>query len=150
MQLNRVLNAVDEYAKVEIRTNLESASPHRIILMMLDGAIEKLALGRGAMQSGKTAEKGANISWAISIIDGLRASLNIDQGGQIAQNLDQLYDYMGRTLVDANLHDNPNAVTEVIQLLQEIRAGWAGITPEENGGALSTVNNIGPNAVGVG
>jgi len=96
-------HAFDQYASVNLRTNIESASPHRIILLLLEGAIEKIRIARLAMQQGKIADKGANITWTISIIDGLRASLNIEQGGEIAVNLDRLYDYMGRALTEANL-----------------------------------------------
>ena len=76
------------------------------------------------MQRGEIALKASHISWAISIIDGLRMSMDKDSGGEIAQNLDSLYDYMGRRLVEANLHNNIEILNEVAGLLLEIKLAW--------------------------
>jgi flagellar protein FliS len=142
------LNAAGNYASVGLRTDVETASPHRLILLLLDGALEKLRTARLAMQHGNIADKGAQISWAISIIDGLRASLDIEQGGEVASNLDRLYDYMGRTLVESNLHDDPGKIDEVERLLSEIRVGWKGIEHEVDGpGGATAENQLGSNAV---
>ena len=142
--------AADEYARLGLRTSIESASPHRLILMLIEGADDKLRLAHRAMQTGEVAAKGANISWAISIIDGLRASLNLERGGEIAANLDSLYDYMSRTLLAANLHNDLGKLEEVGQLLNEIRQAWKGIEHQVDGDGSSKSNNdIGPNAVAV-
>ena len=108
-----VLSAVDKYARLGLQTNVETASPHRLILLLLDGALEKLRSARLALDRGDIAAKGSNIGWAMSIIDGLRASLNLAQGGQVAANLDALYDYMTRTLLQANLHNDADKLIEV-------------------------------------
>jgi flagellar protein FliS len=79
------------------------------------------------MQRGNIAEKGANISWAISIIEGMRASLDLDAGGDIARNLNDLYDYMGRRLLEANMRNDAKALDEVMSLLREIKTGWDAI-----------------------
>ncbi|MEQ8493181.1 MAG: flagellar export chaperone FliS [Gammaproteobacteria bacterium] len=141
--------AVDQYARLSLRTDIESASPHRLILMLLEGGIEKIRAARLALQRGGIADKGANISWAISIIDGLRASLNLEQGGQLAANLDNLYDYMARTLVEANLHNDPARLDVVENLMQEIRAGWKGIENQVGQAPHAHDNAIGPNAVAI-
>ena len=147
---SNVFSAVDEYARLGLRTNIETATPHRIILLLVDGALEKLRIARLAMRQGSIAEKGANISWTISIIDGLRASLNLDEGGDIASNLDRLYDYMGRTLIASNLTNDVAKLNEVEQLLQQLRSGWIGIENEIDGAAgASAHNEIGHNAVGI-
>jgi flagellar protein FliS len=143
-------NAVDQYARLGLRTDIESASPHRLILLLLDGGIEKIRAARLALERGAVADKGANISWAISIIDGLRASLNMEQGGQLASNLDNLYEYMSRTLLEANLHNDRARLDLVEGLLQEVRAGWKGIEAQigqQGGGAT---NEVGPTAMGLG
>jgi flagellar secretion chaperone FliS len=146
-----ILNAVDEYARLGLRTDIETASPHRLILLLLDGAIDKIRAARLAMQRGNIPEKGANTSWAISIIDGLRASLNVDKGGDLALNLDQLYDYMVRTLVEANLKSDARKLDEVEALLAEVRSAWRAIESEVEGPAASpTQNEIGATAVVVG
>lgn len=148
--MNQQASAVSQYARVNLRTNIESATPHRIILMLLDGAIEKIRFAGHAMKQGKIADKGANISWTISIIDGLRASLNIEQGGEIAANLDNLYEYMARTLTEANLHNDQAKLDTVEYLLKEIRAGWKGIEQEVEHTRGPVANDISPSAVGVG
>ena len=144
-------SAVDEYARLGLRTNIETASPHRLILLLLDGALDKIRAARLALQRGNVAAKGSNIGWAMSIIDGLRASLNLEQGGQLAANLDSLYDYMTRTLLEANLHNDLARLDEVERLMQEIRAGWKGIEAEVERGVRPPADNaIGPTAVLIG
>lgn len=144
-----VTNAVDEYARLGLRTDVETASPHRLILLLIDGAIDKVRIARLAMQRSNIAEKGSNISWAISIVDGLRASLNIDQGGDLAVQLDLLYDYMTRTLAEANLRDDRAKLDEVEMLLNEIRSGWKGIEAEVEASG-PTQNNVGSSALAIG
>jgi flagellar protein FliS len=148
MSRMNAFQAVDQYARLGLRTDVETASPHRLILLLLDGAVDKLRLARMALDQGRVADKGASISWAISIIDGLRASLDIERGGELAVNLDRLYDYMTRTLVTANLDNDAAKVDEVARLLGEIRTGWKAIESQVDGaGRRPAVNEIGPNAV---
>jgi flagellar protein FliS len=144
-------SAVDQYARLALRTDIETASPHRIILLLLDGAQEKIRPAKLTMKNGDIAPKCANISWAISIIDGLRASLNLELGGEIAANLDRLYDYMALTLTQANLDNDVDKLSEIETLLRELRAGWKGIESEVGNSQGSTVHNdVGSMAVGLG
>ena len=115
---------MDQYKSVGVHADVESASPHRLIQMLMEGALEKINLAKGYVQRGEIALKASHISWAISIIDGLRMSMDKDSGGEIAQNLDSLYDYMGRRLVEANLHNNIEILNEVAGLLLEIKLAW--------------------------
>ena len=137
----KALNAIDEYTRLALRTNIETASPHRLILLLMDGALDKLRAARTALARGNIAAKGSNITWAMSIIDGLRASLNHERGGQIAANLDALYDYMIRTLVTANLHNDDNKLGEVERLMGEIRSGWKGIESQVEGSKSKLIQN---------
>lgn len=138
---SNALSGIDEYTRLALRTDVETASPHRLILLLMDGAIDKLRAARAAMTRGNIAAKGTNITWAMSIIDGLRASLNLERGGQIAANLDALYDYMIRTLVTANLHNDDTKLGEVERLLGEIRSGWKGIESQVERGKPAIVQN---------
>jgi len=124
--------AANQYAQVSAQTGVEAAAtdPHRLIQMLMEGALEKIAVAKGFMENNNIAEKGRHISWAISIIDGLRLSLDKEKGGEIAENLDALYEYMTHRLVEANLHNDPAFLTEVASLLNEIKSGWDAI-PEE-------------------
>ena len=124
MNTTKFTNAVKQYSQVGVASGVEQASPHRLIQMLMEGAIDRLAIAKGAMERKETAHKGAHISWAISIIDGLRASLDKNAGGEIAQNLDDLYDYMIRRLVRANMEDNPDLLDEVLSLLRSIKDAW--------------------------
>lgn len=106
------------------------ASPHQLVCMLMDGALERIVQARAAMEHHLTARKGERIGKAISIIDSLRASLNPDRGGEVAANLAALYDYMVRRLLHANLNDDLDALDEVQRLLKEIKAGWDGIAEQ--------------------
>jgi flagellar secretion chaperone FliS len=107
-----------------------SASPHRIIQMLMAGAMEKIAKAKGHMINGDLAETGSQISWAISIIDGLRMSLDKSVDSEITKNLDDLYEYMNLQLLQANLKKDPKLLDEVTNLLKDIKSGWDGIAKE--------------------
>ena len=116
-----------QYRKVGVQSNVETATPHKLIEMLLDGALSKLHLARGLMEQKQIAAKGEQISWALAIIDGLKAALDLTAGGEVAANLDALYDYLMRRLVVANLDNDVAVLDEVARLLNEIRLGWNGI-----------------------
>jgi flagellar protein FliS len=107
--------------------------------MLLDGALDKISIANGHMKRGEVAQKGAHISWAISIIEGLRTSLNIESGGELAGNLDRLYEYASQRLVEANLRNDPALLDEVQGLLAEVRAGWQDIQPPGSAMAFSKI-----------
>lgn len=131
MNMTLKINALDQYKKVSVQSaGIESASPHRLIQMLMEGALEKLAIAKGHMQQGNIAAKGENISWAIAIIDGLKTSLDKSAGGEIAENLDALYEYMQTRLLQANVENSVEMLDEVTKLILSIKDGWDNI-PEE-------------------
>lgn len=105
-----------------------AGDPLQLILRMMDGALDRIAAARGHMGRQETAAKGEAIGHAIGIIDGLRTALDKERGGAIAANLESLYDYMMRRLVEANFRNKPAQLDEVAGLLVEIRSSWAAIT----------------------
>ena len=116
------------YAKVGVETGVTSASPHRLIVMLYDGALVAVSSAMQHMKTGNVAEKGKSVSKAILIIDsGLRASLNKEAGGAIALNLDSLYEYMSTQLLQANLNNQPELLEEVYGLLLELKNAWDAI-----------------------
>ena len=122
-------DALDGY-KQGIRSEVETASPHRLIQMLMQGALEKIAIAKGFMQQQGVqaiAAKGEQITWAISIIDGLKVSLDKSTGGDIADNLESLYVYMIKRLMEANLHNKIEYLDEVAGLLKEIKSSWDAI-----------------------
>ncbi|WP_297526461.1 flagellar export chaperone FliS [Thiohalobacter sp.] len=127
------MGKAQQYARIGTASEVMSASPHRIVQLLLEGALEKVARARGFMELGNVAEKGRHIGLAISVIEGLQASLDKERGGDIARNLDELYDYMSRRLVEANLRDDTAILDEVAGLLREIKSAWDAIPTEMRG-----------------
>jgi flagellar protein FliS len=115
---------VSQYGKVAVGTETSFASPHRLIQMLMEGALDKIAFARGQIERKDYAEKGRNITWAISIIQGLSESLDMESGGEIAANLEGLYDYMVRCLVVANKDNDIAKLDEVASLLKEVKQAW--------------------------
>jgi len=103
------------------------ADPHRLIQMLFEGALERIAIARGAMGQGNVRVKGEKLGQAINIIGGLRGSLDHTQGADLSERLDALYEYMNRRLLEANLRNDPDALDEVIRLLREVKSGWDAI-----------------------
>lgn len=136
MNMAKLHSAVKQYNQVGVVSGVEQASPHRLIQMLMQGAIEKVAMAKGFMLRKDIANKGSHISWAISIIDGLRSSLDMDSGGEIAQNLDDLYEYMTRRLIRANVENNPDILDEVSSLLNSIKEAWNAMPPEHTVASL--------------
>ncbi|UGQ45205.1 flagellar export chaperone FliS [Massilia endophytica] len=131
---------VNAYAKVGLETGVSAASPHKLIVMLYDGAIVAILNGLTHMKAGNIEEKGKAISKAIQIIDnGLRASLDKQVGGSIAQNLDALYEYMSNRLLTGNIQNQPEALEEVHRLLADLRDTWnqIGDAPAAVPGALN-------------
>ena len=124
MNMVKPRGVINVYSQVGVSSGVEQASPHRLIQMLMDGAIEKVAMAKGFMEREETALKGSHISWAISIIEGLRASLDKSAGGEIADNLDDLYDYMVRRLVRSNAENNMDMLDEVLSLLRSVKGAW--------------------------
>jgi len=121
---------IESYAQVNKYSGITDASPHRLVQMLLEGALEKIAAARYLLKRNDFAKKGEVIGQIIAIIGGLRSSLNKEAGGDLAENLDQLYDYMERQLLVANFKNDENILDEVSSLLKEIKTGWDAIPVE--------------------
>lgn len=122
--------AMEGYGRSALESEVNYASPYRIIQMLMEGALSKLAAAKGCIERNDYAEKSRQITWGLNIIQGLRTSLDEEKGGEIASNLDNLYEYMGRRLLEANTKNDVAIIDEVITLLQEIKTGWDAIPKE--------------------
>lgn len=123
--------SADAYAKVGIETGVISANPHKLILMLFDGALMAVSMAVHHMEQQQVAEKGQSISRAIDIIsNGLEASLDMKSDGELAARLAALYDYMCMRLLHANLKNDRAALDEVAHLLGEIRSAWEEIADD--------------------
>jgi flagellar protein FliS len=123
-----VRNGASAYAKVGLETGVVAASPHKLIVMLFDGAIAALNSARVHMDARHFEQKGKAISKAIQIIEeGMRASLDKKAGGEIAANLDALYVYIVQRLVQANLHNQTELLDEARLLLSDLKGAWEAI-----------------------
>jgi flagellar protein FliS len=98
--------------------------------MLLEGALGKIAVAKGHMERGEIQPKGAQIGSAISIMEGLKTSLDMEQGGEIARNLEDLYIYMERRLIEANSSNDTSLLDEVSDLLKQIKEAWDAIADQ--------------------
>lgn len=119
--------AMRQYQQVGLQAKVSEASPHALIQMLMQGGLDRISQARGALEHGMLAEKGMLVGKCIGIICGLREALDFEAGGELAQNLDRLYDYMIRRLSEANRHNDVAALEEVSQLLREVKSGWDAI-----------------------
>ncbi|WP_122034165.1 flagellar export chaperone FliS [Aliivibrio sp. EL58] len=122
--------SLQAYKKVSIDSQLSAASPHKVIQMLMAGAIERLIQGKAAMQQGNTAVKGERLGKALDIVISLRTCLSMDDGGDIASNLDSLYDFMIRQISHANQNNEPQPIDDVVDMLREIKSAWDQIPAE--------------------
>jgi flagellar protein FliS len=117
--------AINAYSNVGLESSVAGASPHKLISMLYDGALLAISNAKMHVELGNTAARGASISHAISIInDGLKVGINFEAGGELAQNLWALYEYMTYRLVQANLKADRAALDEVEGLLKDIKGAW--------------------------
>ncbi len=121
--------ALKQYQKLGIESEVSHASPHRLIQMLFEGALGRLAAAQGAMERGDLAVKGEMLGKAIGIVGGLRSSLDMD-AGELSERLDQLYEYINLRLLEASAQNDIAKVTEVIQLLKTVKSGWDDIAPQ--------------------
>lgn len=112
------------YRSTSVHSGVAAADPHRLVVMLMDGALERIATARGLMTHGGGAEKAQLLHRAVAIIDELRNSLNFKAGGDLSNNLDALYEYMCTRLMQANASNKPEWLDEVSRLLGEIRGAW--------------------------
>lgn len=124
-------NHTAAYQQVAVESRVAEADPHRLILLLFEAAEMAIASAKHQMTDKCVTDRSDNISRAIDIIlNGLKASLNTEEGGEIAENLAALYDYMVARLMRANIANDPAPLDEVNQLLGEIHSAWKQILPQ--------------------
>ena len=126
------MRALRQYQKVNSHAQVSEASPHRLIQMLLEGGLDRLAQAKGAMSRGDIAQKCVLITKAIDIITGLRQGLDEEKAEDPAaiQQLDSLYEYMNTRLAQANASNDVDAIDEVARLLITVKSGWDAIAPQ--------------------
>jgi len=124
MSYSNKRKGANQYGRIAAESEAGFASPHRLVQMLMEGALDKIATAKGFMVRKDYAGKSQHISWASSIINGLCTSLDVQAGGEIAANLNDLYAYMNRRLIDANVQNDVAILDEVSGLLSEIKSAW--------------------------
>ncbi len=122
--------AAQNYSSLKVHSVVEDASPHRLIQMLFEGALERIVQAKGAMLQNQIARKGELIGKAVNIVGGLQGSLNDKEGGDLARNLDSLYDYIIRRLTQANFENDVAMLDECGRLLSELKSGWDAIATQ--------------------
>lgn len=122
--------AAASYNQVKTHSAMEDASPHRLIEMLFDGALERIAQAKGALQHQNIERKGLKINSAINIVNGLRENLDHDSGTEVAANLDGLYEYITRILTEAHRKNDARLLDEAGVLLSDIASAWKQIAPQ--------------------
>ena len=122
---------IKAYKSVGIKDDLAVADPHRVIQLLMQGALENMAKAKGAMDRKDFAEKSRTVSKAMSIISALQHTLDMDVGGEVSQNLWSLYDFMVNHLMQASRESSPAKVDDVIEIMIKIKSGWDAIPVEE-------------------
>ena len=122
------------YQRVNVETAVSQASPHQLVNLLLEGLLSAVGTARAAMARGDVVVKGEQIIKAVRIIDeGLKVALNLEQGGELAANLNGLYGFCVVRLTQANLHNDDAALGDVIRVIEPLADGWKQI-----GGQVST------------
>lgn len=126
------MRALRQYQKVSSHAQVSEASPHRLVQMLMEGGLDRMAQAKGALSRGDIAQKGLMLGKAIEIISGLRDGLEPEKAEDPAtvQRLDALYDYMSNRLVEANRVNDVEMIDEVARLLITVKTGWDAIVPQ--------------------
>jgi flagellar protein FliS len=118
------------YQRNAVHGGVAAADSHGLVLMLMSAAVERMTAARGCIEHGEVARKAKLLHSSVKIIGELRGILNLSEGGSLAQNLSDLYDYMTRRLLLANVESNVACITEVLNLLGEVRSAWIAIGPQ--------------------
>jgi len=121
--------ALKQYQQTSVHSGVMDASPHRLIQMLIEGALTRILSAKASLKQNNVAKKGEQISSAISIVGGLKASLDLKQGGDVSKNLDALYEYITGLLLQANIRNDTSLLDEAGKLLSEIKMAWDAIDP---------------------
>ncbi len=124
------MNALQQYQQVNTQTSIVDADPHRLIQLLLDGALERINMAKNRIEAKDYAGKGNLIGKAMDIVTGLRSFLDFEKGGELAANLEALYDYIERGLLQASARNDVEKLDEMANLLRTIKQGWDGIREE--------------------
>lgn len=133
MNFSRSFHAAKAYGEVAVQSGVSEASPHKLVEMLFEGLIQSLNGARGAFARGDISEKGRLIGKSVRILEeGLKAGLNHENGGELAANLQSVYDFCILELTKANLHNNAESLDTVLKTIEPIASAWHEIADSGN------------------
>lgn len=106
------------------QTQISTASPGKLVLMMYEGAVKFLKLAKQGMSDKKLDIANNNIVKTQKILNELSIVLDLEAGGEIAKNLWRLYDYMLYRLIDINLKKDEKGIDEIVDMIEELKGAW--------------------------
>ena len=121
--------AIKSYGQVQVTAGVQDASSQRLIAMLYEGLLTRIAQAKGALNQKDLKTKGDKITEAMNIVMGLREFLDKDKGGELASNLDLLYDYIYRTLLQAHIKNDAEKLNECRDLILKVSSAWSEIKP---------------------
>lgn len=127
------MRALNAYQKVNSHAQTSEASPHRLVQMLMQGSLDRMAQAKGALSRGDVATKGVVLGKAVDIIGGLREGLDAEkaENPDAIRDLDSLYAYMVTRLTQANIKNDPLIIDEVAKLMITVKSGWDAIASNE-------------------
>lgn len=128
---NPYKKVLNQYKTIDLKTRVEAANPHELINLLLQGARTHIATAQGNIARKQIIEKGEHLSRALSIIAGLKSSLNHEEGGEIATNLLKVYEHIEILILKANLHNNEELLIQSNAMLAQIHEAWQAIIPKQ-------------------
>lgn len=121
--------AMQSYGQVQVNAGVQDASSQKLIAMLFDGLLSRIAQAKGALIQRDVKTKGDRITEAMNIVTGLREFLDVEKGGEIATNLDNLYEYVYRTLLQAHIKNDEEKLNECRDLIYQVSSAWSEMNP---------------------
>ena len=129
-ELSVVNRAIAQYQKLDVQSRVAGSSPHELIDMLFEGALSRLKKAQGCLARQDLEGRTKAVNDTVSILSGLEASLDHEKGGELADNLAALYDYMQRRLFRATADNDHQGLEEVVDLIRTLHQAWQAIAPE--------------------
>ena len=118
---------VNAYQHTDIDARVAAANAHEMVRMLLDGLLDEIERTSGFMQRRSFEDKGKSVNKCLNIVHGLSSMLDLENGGEVANSLNKLYDYCSRQLITASVENSSAALEPIIKVIQNVRAGWANL-----------------------
>lgn len=128
---------INAYQSVGGRDQATTADPYQLIQMLMNGALQKLAVGKGAIERKDLETKSESLTKALSIVSALQESLDMNAGGEVAGNMYDLYDYVKRQIIDAMTTSSTEALENSLMVMRSLKEGWDGIPVEARNQAFA-------------